>query len=122
MSRRDSIDSLLQELERLTLVSNNIRNTIRRLEQQEQEQGFEQPATHTAPRQVPSERRAIDRAGTIINIGNQITFLTRGRFRSTQGVVTRFSKNLERVFAQDENNIDIPRAPRNVRVANDVNY
>ena len=94
MSRRDSIDSLLQELERLTLVSNNIRNTIRRLEQQEHEQGFEQPATHTAARQVPSERRAIDRDGNIINIFDQVTFLMRGRFQPTQGVVTRFSKNL----------------------------
>ena len=122
MSRRVSIDSLLQELERLTLVSNNIRNTIRRLEQQEQERGFDKPAENTAPRQVPSERRAIDRDGNIINIFDQVTFLTRGRFRSTQGVVTRFSKNLERVYARDGNGNEIPRAPRNVRVTNDVNY
>ena len=127
MSRRDSIKSLIQdihrdttryilELERLSLAAGN----IRRLELQEEEQGVGPPAARTSPRQVPSERRATDRDNNTINIGDTILFLTQGRYRSTQGTVTRFSRNLERVFARDKDGNEVPRSPRNVRVIQDV--
>jgi len=127
MSRRDSIESLIQdihrdttryilELERLSLAAGN----IRRLELQEEEQGVGPPAARTSQRQVPSERRATDRDNNTINIGDTILFLTQGRFRSTQGTVTRFSRNLERVFARDKDGNEVPRSPRNVRVIQDV--
>ena len=121
MSRRDSIESLQQELERLSLASNNIKRTILRLERQEQEQVFSSAPAHPSSQQVPPRKdRPTDRDGHPINVGARVTFLTRGRFRSTEGTVTRFSRNSERFFAQDDNGNEIPRAPRNVRIIYNV--
>ena len=92
-----------------------------RLERQEQEQGFSSAPAHPSSQQVPSRQdRPTDRDGYPINVGARVTFLTRGRFRSREGTVTRFSRNSERVFAQDDNGNEIPRAPHNVRIIYNV--
>ena len=108
MSRRESIESLREELERLTLASANIRRIIEGLELQE-------PARIS----VRNEPSTIDRDGNLIRIGSRVTFLTRGRYNSTGGVVTRFSRNQERVFTEDPSGWEYSRAPYNVRVISD---
>ena len=45
-------------------------------------------------------------------------FLTKGRFKSTHGAVTKFSHNFSRVFAVDSSGNEVPRAPKNVRITN----
>ena len=115
-SRRTTIESLSLELERLSIVSENIRRTIAQLERGEDHTDDEQAPRGANEQQDPQGPRVVDRDGTIITIGCEVTFLTRGRFRTTGGTVTRFSHNNARVFAIDTNGIEIPRAPRNVRV------
>ena len=113
MSRRDRIESILQdlqsdtsryliELRRLSIQFDN----IQRLEDQEE-----------AERVASAEpERVTDRDGSTICIGDTILFLTKGRFKSTEGIINRFSKGNERVFAIDSDGQEIPRAPRNVRL------
>ena len=59
---------------------------------------------------------AVDREGNIIHIGDRVLFLTKGKFKSKEGTVTRFSRNFERVFATDTSGNEIPRALRNLRI------
>ena len=110
MNRRDSIHVLREELKKLTIASNNILRTIDSLEQQES------PPEHQRPSLPQSSHSTKDRDGTTIHVGDRIYFLTRGKYKSIEGIVNRFSKNQERVFAIDSDGNEIPRAPRNVRV------
>ena len=61
----------------------------------------------------------LDHDRRIIHIGQTVTFLTRGRYVSTQGVVHRSSRNQERVFSFDSDGFEVQRAPRNVRIVDD---
>ena len=133
MKRRGTIDSILQdlhldtarylqELRRLSIQS----SYSHRLERQE-EQSVEPSELLTSSRVSPKlhavydnttegKPLATDRDGNIITIGDRVTFLTKGKFKSTEGTITKFSKLNERVFATDSNGQEIPRAPRNVRI------
>jgi len=133
MSRREKIDSILedlhldtsrylQELRRLSIQSSN----PHRLEHQ-QEQSAEPSRLPTSSLVLPKlpaklnnttedNPPATDRDGKIITIGDQVTFLTKGKFKSTEGTVTRFSRLNKRVFATDSDGQEIPRAPSNVRI------
>ena len=106
MNRRDAIEELQQELQRLTLASTNIRRAIESLERN--------PDLNIPP--IVDNQSATDREGRVINIGDKVVFLTKGKFRSTEGIVIRFSKNKEFVFAEDIDGREIPRAPHNVRI------
>ena len=114
MDRRTTIDNLRQELEALTIASRNIERAIRELENQEQQrpQGpVEGPAAVVAPP---------ERDGNEIIVGYRVRFLTKGKYSSTEGTVTHFSRNNIRVFATDDNGVEIPLAPRNVRIINSL--
>ena len=106
MNRRDAIEELRQELQKLTLASTNICLAIESLERN--------PNLDIPP--IVDNQPATDREGRVINNGDKVVFLTKGKFRSTEGIVSRFSKNKERVFAVDIDGEEIPRAPRNVRI------
>ena len=113
MNRRNWKESLLQELDRLALTTDNIRTAVENLEREE----------HAVPNiQPPNPPRFLltDRDGIGIKVGDRVTFLTKGKFRTTEGTVSRFSRNGERVFAIDTNGIEIPHAPHNVRIINNV--
>ena len=112
MSTRKAIDNLRQELERLTIASVKLRNAIATLERQEQ-QVHRHP---NLPANIGKATSAQDHYGTYIKVSNKISFLTEGRFRSTEGIVTRFLRNKERVFAINSDQREIPQAPRNVAV------
>ena len=82
MDNSASINALREELVRLSLVSDKIRRTIKDLEDQNQ-----------APDSVKATtRRATDRDGRLVYIGDRVTFLTKGRFKSKEGIVSRFFK------------------------------
>jgi hypothetical protein len=54
-----------------------------------------------------------DRDGNTINIGDTILFLTKGKYHSTRGTVTRI--NERRITAKDKRGNLISRAPHNTR-------
>ena len=62
------------------------------------------------------KQRAQDRDGNIINIGDTISFLTKGKYHSTSGTVTRI--NNHRITAKDKRGNLISRAPHNTRRIN----
>ena len=106
MDNSVSINALREELVRLSLVSDNIRRTIKNLEDQNQAPDSVKATTH----------RTTYRDGRLLCIGDRVTFLTKGRFKSKEGIVSLFSRNEERVFAIDHSGNEIPRAPHNIRV------
>ena len=56
-----------------------------------------------------------DTDGNIINIGDTVIFLTKGKFNSSKGIVTKI--NEFRVTAKDQRGRAISRAPHNLRLA-----
>ena len=119
-----TIEDLRLELERLVIAAENIRQTIDNLQATNEVVGSpNRPSdaagtTSTTSSSEPSERpRPEDRDGTPIFIGAKVVFLTQGKYRSTQGIVTRYSRNNERVFARDSDGHEIARAPHNLCVS-----
>jgi len=55
-----------------------------------------------------------DKFGTRIHIEDKVVFLTKGRYDSEEGIVSGYTKT--RVLATDYRDMEIPRAPHNVRV------
>ena len=109
-----TIEKLRLELARLQVATTNIRSTIDSL-QQSQRTSRSTERTPTPPK-IPITT-PVDRDGTEIRVGIRVHFLTTGRFDSTHGTVTRFSRHNERVFATDQNGNEIARAPHNLRVS-----
>ena len=115
--RAATIENLRRQLTKLEVATNIIRRSIQDLEN-EREISPAQPRPTIAPtRPAPQVK---DRNGNNILIGSRILFLTKGKYNSTAGVVTRFSRNNTRVFAKDIDGVEIPRAPRNVKVIKDA--
>ena len=50
--------------------------------------------------QDTNETRHKDREGTVIHVGDNVAFLTKGRFNSTEGIVTSVS-GVKRITAKD---------------------
>ena len=119
--RRDTIEELRRQLETLEIAAANIRTAIEELSERgvDPNPPVANLGEHNPLPATPVEYRRpriLDRNGRQIEIGDTVTFLTRGRYSSTSGIVTRFSRNGERVFARDNSGNEIARAPRNVRV------
>ena len=127
-SRDPIIESLKQELQRLEITSQNLRKLISDLKEQEQSSSGDTSATDRVRRDKSSDIRSgtptvRDRYGNIILIGSTVDFLTKGKIPLSSGVVQRFSKNYERVFAIDNLGREIARAPSNLHVrSRDVVY
>lgn len=64
----------------------------------------------------PRSTGACDCDGTQIYIGDQVKFLTKGKYKSKKGIVYKISDNKTRVTARDENNFSITRAPNNLKI------
>ena len=107
----DTVENLRQQLKRLEIAASNIKRVIASLEEDpDQASPVIQQPTRTQPSSV------LDRDGSIIKVGSKVKFLTKGRFSTTGGIVTRFSRRNERVFTRDCNGNEISRAPHNLRV------
>ena len=111
MNLRESIESLREDLHRLSLASASIRGTIERLEQQE----LGGSETHHTQEEI-STLTTTDSDGMAILLGCRVSFLTIGRHKYKGVFVIRFSRNKERVFVVDVYVNEIARAPRSVRV------
>ena len=119
MSTQEVIDDLNRELECLTIASQSIRRTIQLLETIERARQERHTVTGQGKGQCTNTETATapkDRDGNPIHVGDSIGYLTKVKYPSTEGVVTRFSKNLDRVFSLDNWHKEITQAPRNVRV------
>ena len=63
-----------------------------------------------------SQPRVFDRDGRLIHIGDVVTILTPGRYKSAKGTVYSVARSGTTVTARDDRNNAITRAPRNVRI------
>lgn len=108
MKDKSTTKSLKQELERLTIASNRIRDLISNLE------NTSDAATKDSRTSAPR-----DQYGNPIQVGDRVRFPTRGKFQSTSGIVKRFSRAQERVLSTDNSGNEIVRSIKNVAVEHD---
>ena len=143
MNRRELIEGLKEELERLMHAANDMNKTIVSLEhlewaRRERSKKIEKvfkrrknkgtgPGSRMSLRELTSDTSSAeeeetnatlptDRDGSRISVGDFIHFLTKGKHPSSGGVVIRFSKNKDIVYALEDWYKEIARAPHNVRV------
>ena len=114
--KRDTLEDLRQQLEKLEIIASNIRTSIDNLADEERRRSTEAATDRAVNALNNRPLRVIDRNECIIEIGSRVEFLTRGKYSSSNGVVTRFSRNGERVFSKDSEGHEIVRAPHNLRV------
>ena len=119
-----TIEDVRLKLERSVIAAENIRQTIDNLQATNEVVGSpNRPSdaagsTSTTSSSEPSERpHPEDRDSIPIFIGVKVAFLTQGKYRSTQGIVTRYCRKNEIVFARDSDGHEIARAPHNLRVS-----
>ena len=74
--------------------------------------------TTRVPQDNPHVSDAVDIYENVIHVGDKVNILTRERFDSKEGKVTKISKNRERVTSKDLLKRRISRAPYNLRVVN----
>ena len=90
-------EDLIQRLRQLTIEKNKIESRLSEIK-------------NNKPRK---EEEVKDRDGSTINIGDTVFFITKGKYQSSQGTVTRI--NTFRVTAKDKRGNSISRAPHNLR-------
>jgi hypothetical protein len=76
-------------------------------------QGLERRLKAIRGRKLIERTLIKDRDGNTIRIGDKVSFLTKGKYTSTEGIVTRVNKS--RVTTKDSRGNYISRAPHNVR-------
>ena len=96
-------EDLIRRLNKLTLEKSKIERRLFEIKQQKR--------THEEEEQT----EVLDRDGSQINIGDTVIFLTKGKFNTTKGTVTKI--NEYRVTAKDRKGTSISRAPHNLRRA-----
>ena len=115
-----NIEDLQEELRRLRITANNIERILQTArDQNRQEEGENlrvNPADRRGQEYPHNHPRIFDSEGTEILIGDTVTFLTRGLFTSTSGVVYKVSHTGTRVTSRDAFRRAISRAPHNLRV------
>ena len=111
----EEIQELLIQLARIVIATTNIRKFIDRLEERitttnedttSRTNDDETSATNedTAATDLPP---LTDCDGNLIVLGNRVTFLTRGKYNSTEGVATRFSIDNKIIFSLDNTGAEI---------------
>jgi uncharacterized Zn ribbon protein len=104
-SNTSKIDEVTQKLEELDI---HIEQAIRVRRQLLKQRNETQNNNNNVAR-----RELRDRDGNVIQIGDTVQFLTKGRYKSTQGVVTSVSSKL-RITARDASGNLINRNSHNV--------
>ena len=94
-------EDLIRRLNKLTLEKAKIEHRLFEIKQKK------------TLREEEEQIKVLDRDGSLINIGDTVIFLTKGRFHSTKGTVTKI--NEYRVTAKDRRGTSISRAPHNLR-------
>ena len=117
MRRREAnvrdIEEVRRELNRLRIITNNLERILDNVEAEPQPQREE---TRRPPQYVHQHPVVRDIDGVEILIGDTVTFLSRGLYNTTTGIVYRFSASGSRVTARDSRGRPISRAPHNLRV------
>ena len=108
------IEEVRRELNRLRIITNNLEHILENVEAEPQPQREE---TRRPPQYVHQHPVVRDIDGVEILIGDTVTFLSRGLYNTTTGIVYRFSASGSRVTARDSRGRLISRAPHNLRVA-----
>jgi uncharacterized protein YhaN len=111
--------SIDQEIEQLTEELREIR--IRERETQELIEELKEERRRSIQEDEPKNKKknielAQDREGTTIEEGDEVLFLTEGKYISTGGTVTKISRRSKRVTSRDSRGNLIVRAQRNVKV------
>ena len=117
------LQQLRIELARIVIATTRIRHIIDHIEERNinedttnddiSETTYVEPA---AAEPIPPNDPT-DRDGNLIIQGNRVTFLTQGKFGSTEGTIVRFSIDKKNVFAEDNTGEEIARRTTNVRLA-----
>ena len=117
------LQQLRIELARIVIATTRIRHIIDHIEERSinedttnddvSETTYVEP---TAAEPIPPNDPT-DRDGNIIIQGDRVTFLTQGKFGSTEGTIVRFSIDNKNVFAEDNTGEEITRRTTNVRLA-----
>ena len=108
MNERPDIEDIQEQINNLRITADILEEQLTRLTEQERGQ--------VRQRGPVSRPRVVDRDGRLIHIGDVVTFLTPGRYASTQGTVYRVARSGTTITARDSKNVAISRAPRNVRI------
>ena len=120
MRRREAnardIEEVRRELNRLRIITNNLERILDNVEADPAPQREETRRTAQYVHQHPVVR---DIDGVEILIGDTVTFVSRGLYNTTSGIVYRFSASGSRVTARDPRGRPISRAPHNLRVVLD---
>jgi hypothetical protein len=111
--------SIDQEIKQLTEELREIR--IRERETQDLIEELRQERRRSVQEDQPKNNQesielAQDREGTTIEEGDEVLFLTQGKYISTGGTVTKISGRSKRVTSRDSRGNLIVRAQRNVKV------
>ncbi len=95
-------------------MQNEERDLIERLQFLSLEkQGIERRLKEIRGKRLINRTLIKDRDGNLIRIGDKVTFITKGKYTSTEGIVTR--ANQSRITAKDSHGNHISRALHNVR-------
>ena len=107
------IDKLRTQIRDLELATkNNIRVLYKKIETLDLDN--ESNTVTPASAELRHFTGHLDRNKTKIYLGDTIKFITSGRYDSTQGIVSGYTKI--QVVSEDYKNREIKRAPHNVRV------
>ena len=127
----EEIQELRIQLARIVIATTNIRQVLDRLEERNATTNEDTTSTtnddttsttndDTAAADPLPPNRPTDCDGNIIVLGNRVTFLTRGKYNSTEGVATRFSIDNKIIFSLDNTGAEIARQTRNVRIVQPI--
>ena len=105
------IEEVRRQLDRLRIIADS---WVRILDNVEAEPPREE--TRRPPQYVHQHPVVRDIDGVEILIGDAVTFISRGLYNTTTGIVYRFSASGTRVTARDSRGRPISRAPHNLRV------
>ena len=110
-SAETDIDDIIKEIKTLKITN---QRTVKRIEEPEL-RTLKLQSVRTATQETIQSRHwtgHMDKYKRKIFIGDKVKFLTSGKFSSTEGVVSGYTKS--RVTATDKKNNEIPRAPHNL--------
>ena len=117
MRRREAnakdTEQVRRKLNRLRIITNNLERILHNVEANPEPQREE---TRRPPHYVHQNSVVRDIDGVEILIGDTVTFLSRGLYNTTSGIVYRFSASGNRVTTRDSRGRPITRAPHNLRV------
>ena len=111
-SARD-IEQVRRELNRLRIITNNLERILDNVEANPEPQREE---TRRPPQYVHQHPVVRDIEGVEILIGDTVTFVSRGLYNTTSGVIYSFSASGNRVTSRDSRRRLITRATHNLRV------